>query len=74
MFWMLRAAGSSVMRLALQHVLPHRALHVDDGRLAGDGDRLLDAANPHVDVHRRGEAARRQLDPVAHHGGEARAG
>jgi hypothetical protein len=30
MFWMFARAGSSVMRASLQHVLPHRALHVDD--------------------------------------------
>jgi hypothetical protein len=38
-------------------VLTRDALHVDDRRLAGDGDGLFESANPHLRVDRRGEVA-----------------
>ena len=42
---------------ALQHVLPHGALHVDDRCFAGDGDRFLDPADAELGVNRRSEVA-----------------
>src|SRR5207253_3689818 len=49
---------------ARDHSLLDDVLDVHDGSLAGDGDRLLEAADAEIDVDRCGEI-RRQLDTVA---------
>ena len=58
MFWMLRAAGSSVMRPPFSTSCRTVLCTSTIGDVAGDRDGLLDAAHAHVDVHRRGERAR----------------
>ena len=52
-----------------QHRLAPGALHVDDRALAGDGDRLLERADAHLGVDRRGERSG-QLDAFAPEGAE----
>ena len=41
--------------VVVEHHLALDALHIDDGRLAGDGDGLGELADAHVDVDGRGE-------------------
>ncbi len=53
--------GQRVEQFARQHVLRLRALDVHERRRPRDGDRLLNRADFHFRVHRRGEI-RRQLD------------
>ena len=71
----LDAGGASRRRDRRQDVLVDdglhaRALHVDDRRLAGDGDRLFEAADAQVGVDRGDEVAA-QLDALALDGAEA---
>ena len=56
--------------VAAQHRLSPGALHVHDRALAGDGDGLLERADPHLGVDRRGERSG-QLDAFATEGAEA---
>ena len=60
----LRPAGMASITSCVEHALLRGALHVDDRRLAGDRDRLLERADAHVGVDRGDEGAG-QLDPVA---------
>ena len=62
-----RVAGIDVMMSLSMHRLAPDALHVDDRRLAGDGDRLLERADLQLGVDRRGERAG-QLDAFAPNG------
>ena len=65
------AAGrDGLLDLLGHHLDALHLLHVDDRRGAGDGDRLLDAADRHGDVEVQRHVAE-QLDLVAHLGAEA---
>jgi hypothetical protein len=67
-----RALKSGLAGVALADQLTAGArLDVDDRRLAGNGDRLLDGADPQLDVH-GGYATSRNLEPVAFDGAESR--
>ena len=50
-----------VEHLGVEHLDPAGRLHVDDGRLARDGHRLLERADRKLRVHRGGEAGRQIL-------------
>ena len=54
-------ARHRVEQLAVEHLRPLRALHVDHRRGAGDGDRLLERADLQVGVD-RGREVGRQLE------------
>ena len=64
------ARRNRIHQLALQDRRVLRALDVDDGRAAGDGDRLFERSNLQFHVDRRGEVGR-QVDAVADQRGEA---
>ena len=70
----LNAVGAARRRNGREHIavedgLHARALHVDDRRLAGDGDGLFEVADAQVAVHRRDEVAT-ELDAVTLDGRE----
>ena len=52
-----REDGMAVEDVAVDDGLHPRALHVDDRRLAGDGDCFFQAADAHIGVDRRDEVA-----------------
>ena len=53
-----------IEQVAVQHVRPLRALHVDDRRVAGDRDRLLERADAEIGVDRHREVGR-QIEAFA---------
>ena len=65
-----RDDGKRRDHVAADRRLPPDALHVDDRRLAGDGDRFRERADPQIRVDRGGERAG-QLDALALDGAEA---
>ena len=58
-----RDDGIDVMMSLSSTVCRLHALHVDDRRLAGDGDRLLERADAQVGVDRGRERARQRRSP-----------
>ena len=65
MLMWLRPAGIASITSLVEHALLRGALHVDDRRLAGDGDRLLERADAQVGVDRRGERTQSARCPRA---------
>jgi hypothetical protein len=62
---------NGINNLPVHHLLPRRALHVDDRRFARHGHRFFERSHAQVGVHRRDERAR-QLKPFATYDGEPR--